>query len=139
VAAQSHLGQHERGRRQRRPFRGGPSRVGEGKAAYEHRTRRGGSRRVAGGVVGKRAPAQLPGAGGDLGEALVAAGVDHDGLSEPCEDEAVAVGLLEAEVAVVGAPRAQHGGRQVQLPRQRNGDRRDGGLATFARPGDRVL
>ena len=54
-----------------------------------------------------------------------AARLERDRAAQPGEHEAVAVGLLEAEEAVVGALRAQDGRREVELGRERDRDRRE--------------
>ena len=78
----------------------------------------GGRDRIVRRVVGEsvRAPSSRA-ARRHLGEPPGAARLEHSRLAEPGEDEAVAVGLLEAGKAVVGAPGRQNGGTEVELGR----------------------
>ncbi len=136
MSAQGDLRQHERRRRQRRPLGRGTARGGEGEAAHEHRARRARPRGVASGIVGERAPPELARVGGHAGKALLAAGLHQRGLAQPREHEPVAIGLLEAEVAVVRAPGGERRGGQVELGAERHGDRGDGRARASSRLGD---
>ena len=78
------------------------------------------------GVVGHDPPAEIARPHGHLAETAWATRLQRDRAAEPGEDEAVPVGLLEAEEAVVGAARLQHGGREVELGRHGHGHRGEG-------------
>ena len=98
--------------------------VREREAAHEHRA---GGRRPRGSSAGSsarspRAPARARGAATSANRPGPRASIVAR-LAEPREDEAVAIGLLEAGEAVVGPPGAQNSGTEVELGRDRHGDR----------------
>ena len=75
----------------------------ECEAAHEYRARGGRPLRILGWVIRQSLPRQLAGAGCHLREALWAARFNYRRLPQAGEREAVAVGLLEAREAIVGA------------------------------------
>jgi len=110
-----------------------PCRAHRHEAATEQRGHLGRAGREVG------APAEVPRAHGDLAKSPWPARLERNGAPEPGEHEAVAVWLLEAEEAVVRAASAHHGGREVQVGRDRDGDRREGRGPLAPRPFDRPL
>jgi hypothetical protein len=139
VACQRDLREHERRGCERGPLGSAATVVGEGKAAHEDGSRRGRALRVARGIVEEGAPAEVARAHGDLAEASRPTRLQGDRTAQAGENEAVAVGLLEAEEAVVGTARAQHGGAEVEVGRKRDGDRRQRGSPLPPRPLERPL
>ena len=85
----------------------------------------GGALGVPGGVVDERATAQIAGPHGHLAKAAGAARLERDRAAQPGEHEAVPVGLLEAEEAVLRALGPEDRGREVQARVDRDGDRRE--------------
>jgi hypothetical protein len=112
---QRQLRQHEERRRQPGPFGRRSAVAGEGEAAHEDGAGGGRAERVLGGIVGEGGPCELAGSRGHLGEPVRPRRVERHGLAQPGEHEAVAVGLLEAGVAVIGPPSRQNGGTEVEL------------------------
>ena len=102
VARERQLWQHERAGRQRGPLRGRAAVICEGEATHEHGT--GGSRAVGvePRIVGHGTAGKVAHPHADLAKAAGTARFQRGRAAQPRQHEAVTVGLLEAEEAVVG-------------------------------------
>ena len=107
--------------------------------ADEDRPGGGRAARVVRRVVGERPAPEFARACGDVSETLRASSVERDRLSQSGQREALALGLLEAEVAVARTPRGQHRRREIELRRERDRQRRDGPPGIAARQRQRPV
>ncbi len=90
-------------------------------------------------VAAERAARELPAGRGHAREAILAGGLHQRRLAKGGQREAVAIGLLQAEVAVARAARGKHRGGEVDLGGHGRGDGGEHPAAPAARGRDRPL